>query len=79
LKHSSPADRANGFPDWLIECQQTVSRCQTISVHTGMKINMAERMEDEVFSRNLQESLQELEELGSFGLIKDYCNIHLII
>ena len=40
---------------------------------------MAERMEDKAFSRNLQESLQELEELGSFGLIKDYCNIHLII
>jgi len=29
-----------------------------------MKINMAERMEDDVFSRNLQETLRELEELG---------------
>lgn len=33
-------------------------------VHTWMKINMAERPEDEVFSRNLQESLRELEKLG---------------
>jgi len=64
LKRPSPADKVNRIPDWLIECQQIVSGCQRISVHTWMKINMAERMEDEVFSRNLQETLCELEELG---------------
>jgi len=40
---------------------------------------LAERTEEQVFSRNLQESLRELEELGFSGLIKDYCNIDLII
>jgi len=35
------------------------------------EINMAERMEDEVFSRNLQEPLEELEELRFSGVIKD--------
>ena len=30
----SAADEQNSIPDWLIECQPTISGCQTFKVHT---------------------------------------------
>ena len=73
---------------YLILC--VAVRATTLSVFTTVKClpslnkalyiyNMAERTEDEAFSRNLQESLQELEELGFCGLTKNDCNIDFII
>lgn len=40
----SPADGPNSIPDWLIECQPTISGCQTFKVHTTYSVPVDKEM-----------------------------------